>query len=543
MKKKLSYFRMFVIAGLLSITASCNDYLDEIPDNRTEIDTPEKVALLLTGSYPEATYAAMLNPRVDNVTDKGTGTISDVNRDSYFWREVQNTSSQDTPYYVWRKMFHSIAGANGALDAIERLSTTEKVKTQLAPYKGEALTLRAFGHFILGAIFCKFYNPEQNDKNLGLPYVVEQETTINTQYDRGTVGQLWANIQADLEAGLPLIGSNDLYVAPKYHFNKNAAYAFATRFYLYKGETADLQKTVEMANTVFPQPDVVSGTNVAANDPAAIFAVNNFQPWNTIYQAASSSDDIKLAFAQTSNPSILLVSDVTSYMGQYTNSWRYATASPDINRTAGAATPAGAAFGYKVFHSGEWNYYVPKFRSFFKRTSISATTGVYHAAYPFFRMEEILINRAEAYARLDRYDEAVADLNILCRTRIVNYNESTHLLTLKRITDFYAATVNDADFYMNKYNAFGSQSWPVEKKALVHFVLVCRQNEFLHESLRYWDMIRYKIESVHRTTYTEGDVENILYPDDDRWVVQLPQTVQLAGMELNPMTNLLSPKW
>ena len=60
------------------------------------------------------------------------------------------------------------------------------------------------------------------------------------------------------------------------------------------------------------------------------------------------------------------------------------------------------------------------------------------------------------------------------------------------------------------------------------------------EGLRYWDMLRYKIPIIHKTK--AGD-ENTLYPGDDRWVLQLPETAVLAGMELNPRSNLLSKEW
>ena len=46
---------------------------------------------------------------------------------------------------------------------------------------------------------------------------------------RGTVAEVYQNIAADLEEGLPLIDDN-IYSRVKYHFNKKAAYAFAARF-------------------------------------------------------------------------------------------------------------------------------------------------------------------------------------------------------------------------------------------------------------------------------------------------------------------------
>ena len=58
------------------------------------------------------------------------------------------------------------------------------------------------------------------------------ETELDPKYERGTVAEVYAKIEKDIEEGLPLI--NDvIYSVPKYHFNKRAANAFAARFYLY----------------------------------------------------------------------------------------------------------------------------------------------------------------------------------------------------------------------------------------------------------------------------------------------------------------------
>lgn len=140
----------------------------------------------------------------------------------------------------------------------------------------------------------------------------------------------------------------------------------------------------------------------------------------------------------------------------------------------------------------------------------------------------------------DNFDAALADLNIFCRQRVKSYNEVSHVLTQAKLVNFYKQELSDPDHYLAKYNAFGATSWSEEKRALILFVLECRRNEFMWEGLRYWDMIRYKIPVTH-TTYT-GE-SNTLYPGDDRWVLQIPETAKLSGLELNPRKKLLSNTW
>ena len=59
------YLLLFAAATFLF--SGCNNYLDKSPDSEldVEIDTEEKIAELLTGAYPEASYIPFLEPRTD----------------------------------------------------------------------------------------------------------------------------------------------------------------------------------------------------------------------------------------------------------------------------------------------------------------------------------------------------------------------------------------------------------------------------------------------------------------------------------------------
>ena len=61
---KIKDIKTFLLAGVVCLSfaatlSSCESELDEVPDNRTEIDTPEKVQLLMVSAYPQATPAVM----------------------------------------------------------------------------------------------------------------------------------------------------------------------------------------------------------------------------------------------------------------------------------------------------------------------------------------------------------------------------------------------------------------------------------------------------------------------------------------------------
>ncbi|HKG67662.1 MAG TPA: hypothetical protein VKA92_02255, partial [Segetibacter sp.] len=65
---------------------------------------------------------------------------------------------------------------------------------------------------------------------------------------------------------------------------------------------------------------------------------------------------------------------------------------------------------------------------------------------------------------------------------------------------------------------------------LIRAILYYKRAEFIHEGMRWFDILRYNIPVVHTTT----DGQTItLAPDDPRRVLQLPQSTTLAGLAPN----------
>lgn len=536
MKKYINY----IVLGLpLLLISACDKYLDVVPDNRTEINTVEKMAKLIADAYPRSCYAAILNYRVDDVSDKGAGhTENSSNTEQFFWRDLLE-ESQDTPTHYWRSCYFSIAEVNHALEAGEKIGYTSKQD----PYIAEGKMIRSYCHFMLANMFAKFYDSNGNNGSLGIPYVTEPEKVALQSYDRRTVGETYESIEKDLTDAIDKIGADVTYQVPRFHFNQSASRAFATRFYLFKG---DWGKVIEHANKVFPTPtkfieDSKTGVkNVSVDDNATIYAKNNFQPWLTDFANAAGSTQIKQQYTSSKNTSNLLLADLPSRLAYNVNSWRYACLNQDTKNTVESANVTTGSWGYRIYSSSSLHYYVPKFEYKFITTEINASSGVRYTAFPLFRNEEILLNRAEAYAMLNQYDNAIADLNIYCRQRIKSYNQVSNAITESKLVDFYKAACDNPEHFLSKYNAYNSKTWPDVKKCLILCILDFKRNEFMWEGLRYFDMIRYKMPVTH-TNYS-GD-SNTLYPDDDRWVLQIPETSTLAGMELNPRTNFLSKQW
>lgn len=62
----------YLFLGLAALSlASCDDYLDKLPDDRATLDTKEKITQLLTSAYPATHIAVMAEISSDNVGNNG----------------------------------------------------------------------------------------------------------------------------------------------------------------------------------------------------------------------------------------------------------------------------------------------------------------------------------------------------------------------------------------------------------------------------------------------------------------------------------------
>ena len=122
MKKLLLY------TSILLGTASCSKYLEETPDNRTEITTVDQVAGLLVSAYPDRHYL-FTESASDNSEDKTTKVSSEAQpyTDLYFWRDPEGTGNS-TPAEYWIAAYEAIASANYALKPSKKITSASKRK-------------------------------------------------------------------------------------------------------------------------------------------------------------------------------------------------------------------------------------------------------------------------------------------------------------------------------------------------------------------------------------------------------------------------------
>ena len=522
----LSYI---AVAAAMTLT-SCDDFLDKMPDNRTEINSAEKVTKLLVSAYSESNTNYLCEMASDNTMDNGSNyTIGErQQQEAYLWKKITGTGN-DSPRSFWNNTYLAIATANQALASIDEMNGRESMSAQ----RGEALMCRAWGHFCLANFFCQAYSPETADKNLGLPYATTPETTVKPEYTRGTLAELYANIAKDIEEGLPLI-DNNLYTVQKYHFNRNAAYAFATRFYLYYQKW---DKAIECA-------DKVLGSN-----PGKVM-----RDWKTIYEMPSDFTSRCNEFVSTKSAANFLLQTATSQMpfwvGPYNTGTRYghnATYICNIEtyRTSGLWGAYGTSSDLYMANSCwgiEQKICYTKYRQ--DMQYVDKVNGI---GYPMvvtvpLTGPETLLCRAEAYAHLKQYDKAVEDINTWmlynCRTTFdISIEDVEAIYGDMEYSEDINGDPLPATIYSTPKKRLHPSGFTVDdetQESLFHCILHMRRCETIMDGLRWQDIKRFGIEIAHNRA---GETPDILRKDDLRRAFQLPDDVISAGLEANPRND------
>ena len=516
------YIGFSIIALGLTLT-SCDDWLDKLPDNRMELQTPSDVSNLLVSAYPSAHPAYLLEMYSDNTDDCVNPSWSEASRfqaQAYKWEDITETGEDESPQELWNRHYLAIASANAAIDLIEGKGSPAEYSEQL----GEALLCRAYAMFQLSTVFCKAYNPATASTDLGLPYPTHPEKVVGTVYTRGTMEDLYGQIDKDLQRGLPLVSSN--YSKPKFHFNTDAAKAFAARFYLYKG---DFAKAITYATEVLG-----ADPTAKARDWDAYAALNMNQQ---IRPEAWVSADEKCNFLlQTVYSEWGAISGPYLYGEKYAHSYRI-TYDEDI-ASKGPFGAANSTFKQRVWSNNKLaKLFHRKVPYEFEYTDLQAGIGYPHAEYAVFTTEQLLLERAEAYALSGELQKAVDDYNTIMKI----YQKYPKTFTLKQIVDFY----NGVDYYTPKkatvkkhfvkpvytIDAEGS-----DQEALLQAILHLRRIMELGEGYRMQDVKRYGIVIYRRqtnTSFTISAVTDSLTVDDPRRAIQLPQDVITSGLEPN----------
>lgn len=537
--KNVQYFltlSSFLCLGLY--LGGCKKFLTTAPDLRAEITSVKTVKELLGSAYPSAAYQPFTEFASDNMDFKegfaasASGTQDQKFVFPYEFRDVPaDPGTDDVSQTYWTACYAAIASANKALQFISTVKDGAELK-KLSPYKGEALLARAYAHFMLVTLFAQPYNIGGSNDQQGVPYVEEVEDVGIKKYERQTVGEVYARIERDLKEGLPLIEDN-AYSIPKYHFNREAAYTFATRFYLHKGDYAQVQV---MATQAVGNPSLIA---------------DYLRPWNTRYKSYSYNEITTNYPRATEKTNFLIIAANSTYQRQIFVQ-RYGMSAKRLDYRTKLFQRLFST-GWEItppIYGRNTVYNIPKVSEYFKLKALGAKTGYAYLMFPAITSEELLFNLAEAKLRLHDSVGCIKLLNDYADKRLVKGSGSVLLrqngngdtLTMDKAVSFFTNTSSNPSSNRedapNDYKVLeeGEAKSLVNglndrEKSLLKALLDLKQYEFFFEGLRWFDIIRLHLTVKHKTG---ANSELVLKHGDKMRVFQVPNTVTVSGLELSP---------
>lgn len=406
---------IILLVGLFA-TLSCKDMLDTEPRQSISpeiaLTTSSGVNALLNNIYTSfggsANYglARILSPEVlaDNVINTAT------NNNTY---RTQEANQAGTTLGNWDNNYGQIYRANLVIDAIDNGILQGASAADKNMYKGEALFFRALAYFQLAISYAYIPGNEVNGWNKGVPLVLTPTKSLEeiVYPDRGTNVQTYAQIKTDLADAIAVLGNTGR--SSKAYVSKAAAQALLSRVSLY---TLDLDATIANATAVLNTTSIHGKTtNVATTGTALITMWRTYKDKSeSIWQISKNSPDnlgtgsVQAWFSIyprpvnntcTGNPARISFADL-HVAPAFLNSFDPA----DIRRTQLIEGPYCKQGQLGLYYSNKYS-------------GTGGENGLDDIVV--FRTSEMLLNRAEAYARKGdavSVANAIADVNII-RTR------------------------------------------------------------------------------------------------------------------------------
>lgn len=208
MKRKHAIYGL-MMCGALALS-SCSDFTDIQPKGKNLLETTDQLEMLLNAEFyvsatdqrtmcgdelyaysPVSNYLSQPN-KTRNVI---MWTWDEASQDKM--AELTNSDSQYTEFYGFIGKI-----CNPILSQIDAAEGTEAKKKQL---RSEALTLRAYCHYLLVNKFAKAYNPSTAADDRGI-IIMTEDKDITVSQEQSTVQEVYDQILKDVNEAIELDG-------------------------------------------------------------------------------------------------------------------------------------------------------------------------------------------------------------------------------------------------------------------------------------------------------------------------------------------------
>jgi len=370
-------------------------------------------------------------------------------RQSYIWGDHV---FDDMERNDWSMPYVAVYNANIILEAIANGEIKQGTQREIADVKGQALFYRSYAFYSLLQLFAKAWDNTTSKSDLGIP--LRLSSNFNNPVGRSTVEVCYEQIINDLQESVSLLNETTVL---KTRPSKTAAHAFLARVYLNIGRYELAQVAASAALIANSQVIDYNALDASAEFPFALFndeVIYHVRLWNFLPYPPAAKIEQDL---------------ITSY---HENDLRKRLFFTDNN---------DGTFSYKAGYNVD--------------------DGMFNG----LATDELLLIRAECFARLGNTSQALHDLNVLLAKRW-------------KSGSFVDVTATSAE-------------------GALTIILQERRKELLFRGLRWSDLKRLNKDARFAVTLkkTIADKEYVLPPNDNRYVFPIPSAViKMSGIEQNP---------
>jgi hypothetical protein len=314
-----------------------------------------------------------------------------VTEDPLFYSfTLSHSPDQSNTRFFWYVSYKIINSNNTIIEIADNISDKTDAINQLL---GENYFLRAFCHFNLLKFYSKPYTIDPDANGI----IIRSSTTEPTQKARSTVKECYDFIISDLKKAAGLMNSS----RGVQYASKEAAWAFLSRVYLYMDDEP---------NAITYADSVINSGNFELEDATGYksYFPNASTSPETIFLVAFTQADNKGKFGSIAS---MIYSDGNSGWGEEFASSSIRDAMSDHREDVrwSYIDSLKDGEGGIVKKNGIETFYITKF---------SYQDGDPNLSSPvMFRLAEMYLNRAEAYAKQGKSNLALNDVDMIRRNR------------------------------------------------------------------------------------------------------------------------------
>ncbi|MGY0408286.1 MAG: RagB/SusD family nutrient uptake outer membrane protein [Polaribacter sp.] len=447
MKQQFNYL---ILSFLTLLSFSCSDLLEEKVDNRTLITSLDEIEYAIANLVPRADYL-FTDIMSDDYTYKNiAGHINqsarDLIRPIYEFTVTKESlpktsflSGGFNPYLAWRRYYFRINNAYLILKKIDAYKpVNESEKNRLADAKSQCLAIKAYCNFMLVNLFAKQYNAATASSDFGPPFIDRYSAKSVEIFPQKSVDFFYNSIEKNLLEALK--GFNDNNRINKLHFNTVSVKALLSRLYLYKKDWKNCIKysseVLEENNKLLNIKSLLNKHIVDDNDIAE-YSKQYFNPDQESYIQVSDDTYQLISFFFSG----YYPYPIQAFVDNIGFTFYTIRTSPLFNDVI----------------ADKWLYFSRKGN---QRLQIMM---------PLFTVDEVVLNRAEAYIYNNQFTEAKEEIS----------------------------KILDLDVYTNLASRKASLNALNSKDNLIKFLLETRRIRFFCEGMRWFDLKRYQLPITH----------------------------------------------